>query len=110
MLFQQPILASVCLDVGRSHGGAVFGVMNTAGSAASALSALVFGYMVGYFGSYNAPFVPMVALLTLGAGLWLQVDATRELFPDDRPVEAFVGAAVTPSPAMWSPTGRVGSR
>jgi len=46
---------------------------------------------VGYFGNYNTPFVPMVALLSLGAVLWLQVDATRQLFPDELPVESLVG-------------------
>jgi hypothetical protein len=56
--------------------------MNTAANAASALSAVVFGYLVGYFGNYNAPFVPMVALLAVGAVLWLQVDPARELFPE----------------------------
>ena len=61
----------------------MFGFMNTAGNAASALSAVVFGYLVGYFGNYNAPFIPMVALLSLGALLWWQVDPTRELFPEE---------------------------
>jgi len=61
--------------------------MNTAANLASALSALVFGYLVGYFGSYNVPFIPMVVLLALGAVLWWQVDPTRELFPEDVPAE-----------------------
>jgi MFS family permease len=82
ILFQQPSLCALCLDVGRKNAGAVFGFMNTAGNAASALSGVVFGYLVGYFGNYNAPFVPMVALLCLGALLWFQVDPTRELFSE----------------------------
>lgn len=82
ILFQQPSLCCLCLDVGRKNAGAVFGFMNTAGSAASALSAVVFGYLVGYFRNYNTPFVPMIVLLCLGALLWLQVDPTRELFPE----------------------------
>ena len=86
VLFQQPTLCALCLDVGRDNGGAVFGFMNTAGNAASALSALVFGYLVGYTGNYNTPFIPMVALLVVGAVLWWQVDPTRELFP---PVGSF---------------------
>jgi MFS transporter, ACS family, glucarate transporter len=83
ILFQQPTLCALCLDVGRKNAGAVFGFMNTAANAASALSAVVFGYLVGYFGNYNAPFIPMVALLFVGALLWLQVDPTRELIPDE---------------------------
>jgi MFS transporter, ACS family, glucarate transporter len=88
ILFQQPTLCSVCLDVGRRNAGAIFGFMNTASNGASALSAVVFGYLVGYSGSYNTPFIPMVALLSLGALLWLQVDATRELFPEQRLVDS----------------------
>ena len=84
ILFQQPTLCALCLDVGRKNAGAVFGFMNTAGNAASALSAVVFGYLVGYFGNYNTPFIPMVGLLAVGALLWLQVDPTRELFPEAR--------------------------
>ena len=57
--------------------------MNTAANAASALSAVVFGYMVGYSGNYNTPFIPMVAMLCVGTLLWLQVDPTRELFPEE---------------------------
>jgi MFS family permease len=83
ILFQQPTLCALCLDVGRKHAGALFGFMNTAANAASALSAVVFGYMVSYLGNYNAPFIPMVALLALGALLWVQVDPTRELFPEE---------------------------
>ncbi len=48
--------------------------MNTAGNAASAPSPVVFGRLVGYSGDYNMPFLPMVALLCVGALLWLQVD------------------------------------
>ena len=62
--------------------------MNTAANAASAVSSLAFGYLVAYFGSYNAPFIPMVATLCLGAWLWMKVDPTRQLFAEDRPLEA----------------------
>jgi len=41
----------------------------------------MFGYLVGSYGSYNAPLVPMAALLFTGALLWLRIDATRELIP-----------------------------
>ena len=57
ILVQQPNLCAVCLDTGRKHAGAVFGFMNTAANAASAVSSVVFGYLVAYSGSYNAPFV-----------------------------------------------------
>jgi ACS family glucarate transporter-like MFS transporter len=86
ILLQQPNLCAVCLDTGRKHAGAVFGFMNTAANAASALSTVAFGYQVAYFGNYNAPFVPMVATLCLGAWLWMTVDPSRELFEEERPV------------------------
>jgi ACS family glucarate transporter-like MFS transporter len=92
ILFQQPSLCALCLDGGRNNAGAVFGFMNTASNAASALSSVVFGYLVGYSGSYNTPFVPMVALLCLGALLWLQVDPARELFPEMLPAESAAAA------------------
>jgi MFS family permease len=87
ILFQQPSLCTLCLDFGRKNAGAVFGFMNTAGNAASALSSVVFGYLVRYSGNYNTPFIPMVALLCVGALLWVQVDPTRELFPEVRSAE-----------------------
>jgi MFS family permease len=87
ILFQQPSFCALCLDVGREHAGAVFGFMNTAASGASVLSGVVFGYLVGYVGNYNTPFIPMVAFLCLGALLWSRVDPTRELFPELIPAE-----------------------
>jgi MFS family permease len=88
ILLQQPNLCAVCLDTGRKHAGAVFGFMNTAANAASAMSSVAFGYLVAYFGNYDAPFVPMVATLCLGAWLWLRLDPSDELFPEEEPARA----------------------
>jgi len=93
ILIQQPTLCALCLDIGRKNAGAVFGFMNTAANVASAVSSVVFGYMVGYFGNYNTPFIPMVALLSLGALLWLRVDPTRELLPEALPDESLAALA-----------------
>jgi MFS family permease len=84
LTFQQPNLSAVCLDVGRRHAGAVLGFGNTAANAASAVSSVVFGYIVGHFGSYNAPLIPMALTLGVGTLLWLTVDPTRELFVNER--------------------------
>jgi ACS family glucarate transporter-like MFS transporter len=92
ILVQQPNLCAVCLDTGRKHAGAVFGFMNTAANAASAVSSIAFGYQVAYFGNYNAPFVPMVAALCVGTWLWLKVDPTNELFEDDRALPSATAA------------------
>ncbi len=77
--FQQPIMFAVCLDIGGAYAGAMVGAMNTASQIGSFLSSLVFGYLVGRFGSYNVPFIPMAALLLLGAWLWLKIDPSEQL-------------------------------
>lgn len=69
MTLQQPVLCAVAVDIGRKHAGVVLGFGNTAAQAGSFVSSLVFGYLVQHFGSYSAPFVPMVALLAIGTCL-----------------------------------------
>ena len=59
------VLSSLTYVVGATANG-LGGFMNTAANVASAISAVVFGYLVGYSGNYNTPFIPMVALLALG--------------------------------------------
>jgi MFS family permease len=83
ILMQQPNLSAICLDTGKRNAGAVFGFMNSAGAAASSVSSIAFGYIVGYSGSYDAPFIPMVALLCVGVWAWLRVDPEHQLFEDD---------------------------
>ncbi len=79
--FQQPIMFAVCLDIGGAYAGAMVGAMNTASQIGSFLSSLAFGYLVASTGSYDAPFIPMAALLLLGAWLWLKVDPAEQLIP-----------------------------
>ena len=57
---------------------------STAGHAASAVSSVVFGYLVERYGSYNAPLIPMVLTLAAGTLAWLTVDPTKELFARER--------------------------
>ena len=96
ILVQQPNLCAVCLDTGKAHAGTVFGFMNTAANLASSLAAIVFGYLVAYTGSYTAPFIPMLALLCVGALFWLKLDPSREIFEAEAAVlsPAAVDAAV----------------
>ena len=77
--FQQSGVFGVCLDVGRTHAGAVVGLMNTVAQAGGLVGSVAYGYIVDHFGNYNAPFVPMAVLLFLGALLWLWVDASKQL-------------------------------
>ena len=79
--FQQPSMFAVCLDIGGEYAGAVVGAMNTAAQIGAFLSSLMFGYLVDRYGSYNVPFIPMAALLLIGAWLWLKVDAAEALIP-----------------------------
>jgi MFS-type transporter involved in bile tolerance (Atg22 family) len=50
------------------------------------LGSVLYGYIVDRTGSYDAPFIPITVLLLIGAALWANVDASREL--GDRPDEA----------------------
>jgi MFS family permease len=77
--FQQSGVFGVCLDIGRKHAGSVVGLMNTSAQVGGLLSSVAYGYIVDRFQSYDAPFVPMAALLGLGALLWLKIDASKEL-------------------------------
>jgi len=77
--FQQSGVFGVCLDIGKNHAGAVIGLMNTSAQVGGFVSSLAFGYIVDRFGSYDAPFVPMAALLGVGALLWLRIDASKPI-------------------------------
>ena len=83
--FQQPNMFAVCLDIGGEHAGAVVGAMNTAAQVGAFVSSLAFGFLADRFGSYDAPFIPMAALLLIGSWLWLKVDPTRQLIPPSEP-------------------------
>jgi MFS-type transporter involved in bile tolerance (Atg22 family) len=85
ILFQQPTLCATSVDIGKGHVGVVFGFMNTASNVASALSSVVFGYLVAYSGGYELPFIPMLVLLCVGVVLWLRVDPTQQVVEDDLP-------------------------
>lgn len=67
--------------------------MNTSAQVGALLASVAYGYIVERFRSYDAPFVPMAALLFLGALLWFKIDASRELSTE--PV-----AAGVPVPAL----------
>jgi len=89
MTLQQPVMSAVALDIGRKHAGVVMGFGNTAAQAGGFVSSVMFGYLVQHYGSYNAPFVPMVALLAVGTYLWTQIDPTREIFTQaDSPAQS----------------------
>lgn len=77
--FQQPTMFAVCLDIGGEYAGAVVGAMNTAAQIGSFVGSVAFGYLVDRYGNCNVPFIPMVALLLIGAWLGLKVDPSQVL-------------------------------
>jgi ACS family glucarate transporter-like MFS transporter len=79
LTFQQPVVFSTCLDIGGRRGGAVLGLMNTAGQVGAAVSSAAFGYIVKTTGSYDAPLMPMAFLLMIGMLMWAKVDVTQRV-------------------------------
>ena len=76
-----PSAWAICLDIGGGHAGAVTGAMNTAGQLGGFVCTLVFGFVVKYFGSYDAPLVLIAGMILLAAFLFSRIDATKPLFP-----------------------------
>lgn len=83
---QQPIIFAVCLDIGGPYAGAMVGAMNTSAQVGGFVSSLVFGYLVERYADYSLPFIPMAALLFIGAALWFKVDPTKQLV-ETKPLE-----------------------
>jgi len=79
---QQSGVFGVCLDVGGRSAGAMVGLMNTLAQVGGLAGSVLYGYIVDRTGSYDAPFIPMAALLLVGAALWVNVDASREVGGD----------------------------
>ncbi|MGC1387189.1 MAG: MFS transporter [Steroidobacteraceae bacterium] len=79
--FQQPTMFAACLDIGGEYAGSVVGAMNTAAQVCSLVSSVAFGFLVDRSGNYDLPFIPMAALLLIGAWLWLKIDPSRALIP-----------------------------
>ena len=72
---------AACLDIGGAYSGAIVGCMNTAAGVSGFVCSVAFGYIVGHTGNYNLPFIPMAALLLVGAYTWLRFDPTEQLSP-----------------------------
>lgn len=77
-----PSAWAICLDIGGKHSGAVTGAMNTAGQLGGFLCTVIFGYVVTYFHSYNAPLLLIAGMLLFSATMFSRIDATRQLFPE----------------------------
>jgi ACS family glucarate transporter-like MFS transporter len=82
--FNQSMTFPICIDVARKSPGSMGGAMNMAAQVGSFLSGVVFGYVAKISGSYDRPLILMALVLTFGALLWLKIDPTKELVPDDK--------------------------
>jgi ACS family glucarate transporter-like MFS transporter len=83
--FQQSAAFGACLDLGHQRAGALLGVFNMICQVGGLIGSVAYGYIVKGTGSYDAPFVPMAALLLIGAALWWRVDASAEIWQSPRP-------------------------
>jgi ACS family glucarate transporter-like MFS transporter len=90
--FQQSGVFGVCLDIGGSHAGSIVGLMNTSAQVGGFVSSLAYGYIVARFHSFDAPFVPMAAVLFIGMLCWLRIDSSKEV--------SAVPAGASPSPSQ----------
>src|SRR4051794_32757451 len=86
-----PVSWSICLDVGRRYAGAVTGAMNMAGQAGSFISAVAFGYMVTYFGSYDPPLLLFAAMLAVSGAIYTRIDPAEQLVPETQALSETVG-------------------
>ncbi len=96
--FQQSGVFGVCLDIGGPCAGATVGLMNMVAQVGGLAGSVLYGYIVDRSGSYNTPFVPMAALLFIGAALWLRVDASEKIGDVGAPMVPIL-ATPTPGPA-----------
>jgi nitrate/nitrite transporter NarK len=70
---------AICHDIGGEAAGTVTGSMNTLGNLGGALSPLVVGYSVQWFGSWSAPLLVTAAVYVAGGVLTLAIDPRRRL-------------------------------
>jgi len=69
-----PVSWSLCVDLGRTHSGAVSGAMNTSGQLGSFLSSVAFGYIVQSFGSYDRALIPLAVMLVAGGCIFAAIN------------------------------------
>lgn len=70
---------SACVDVGRTHSGAVSGTMNMAGNLGSFFTALAFPYLQAMTGSNTPFFYTAVILNIIAIPLWLAIHSDRPM-------------------------------
>ena len=72
-----------CIDIGRSHAGAVSGTMNMAGNLGSFVTSLAFPYLLVWTGSAAPFFIVGAVLNVLAAALWTRARPDQPLVAAD---------------------------
>jgi MFS family permease len=83
--FTQPMILPTCIDVAPRFPGSMAGAQNTTNQLGSFLSGVLFGYVAKITGSYERPLIFMVMVLIFGALMWLKIDPTQEVAPEEQP-------------------------
>jgi nitrate/nitrite transporter NarK len=81
---------AMCHDIAGPRAGTIGGAMNTVGNIGGAISPLVVGYTVQWWGSWTLPFFVTAAVYVLGGVFTLLVDPRKPLWA--KPVETDVAA------------------
>jgi MFS family permease len=77
-----PAAWALCLDLGRSHAGALSAAMNTAGLAGGFVCTVFFGYLVRLTGGYRAPLCVIAAMVMMSAILFACIDPSKPVWKD----------------------------
>ena len=74
---------AICHDVGQEAAGTVSGCMNTFANIGGALSPLVLGYTVQWWGSWATPLLIASGVSVMGGLLTLLIDSRKPLYRSD---------------------------
>ena len=74
---------SVCVDIAGSRAGTLSGVMNFCGQMAAFLIVILFGQIADSAKNFNASLWVLGIVLLIGALLWLAVDPSMTLMPEE---------------------------
>lgn len=80
--FMVPNCFAICLDIGKRFSGTVTGFMNTAAQIGGAIALTVIGYFAGRK-QWNIAIFTMAIGLLISALLYLVIDASRPLVPEE---------------------------
>ena len=72
---------AMCHDIGGPRAGTIGGAMNTVGNIGGAISPLVVGYTVQWWGSWTLPFFITAGVYVAGGIFTLLVDPRKSLWP-----------------------------